>query len=214
MRQIFVLSLIAILLVSSLGLGYLYLDANTKLSDLKTVSNNQNTRINELETMLSASREAWEIVNITKSFGSSFESAEISLVATYHSLYPTIWANGTLVSGKNHLPEYAYLYSPRDNMTLRINANVDDSTRNIPIWVFKETSPSGENRSLLVSFEAKPGAYNEFNVVLPVKGWYSVFSRDRVIYSDPSLDYYLSVEMRLYDGVGFIPFVIKTWNLS
>jgi hypothetical protein len=111
------------------------------------------------------------------------------------------------------MPEYAYVYSPRDNMTLHINANVDYSTRNIPIWVFKEDdSLSGENRSQLVSFYAKPDVYNEFNVVLPVKGWYSVFSRDRPIYSDPSLDYYISVEMRLYDGVSFIPFVIRTWN--
>ena len=154
-------------------------------------------------------------MNITKSYGSSYERAQIALVATYHSHYPEIYENGSLVSGKDHMPEYAYIYSPRNNITLRINANVDDSTRNIPIWVMKETdSLSDSNRSQLVNFEAKPDAYNEFNVVLPVKGWYMVFSRDRIIYSDPNLDYYLNVEMRLYDGASFIPFVIKTWNLS
>ncbi|MCX6650011.1 MAG: hypothetical protein NTV61_11620 [Candidatus Bathyarchaeota archaeon] len=214
MRQILVFDLLAVLIVASLGLGYLYIDANTKISDLKTVSNNQNTRINELESMLSASREAWEIVNITKSYGSSYERAQISLVATYHSLYLEMYENGTLLSGKDHMPEYAYIYSPRANMTLRINANVDESTRNISIWVFKEKdSLSGYNRSRLVGFEAKPDAYNEFNVVLPVKGWYYVFSRDRVFYSDPNLDYKINVEMRLYDGVRFIPFVIRIWNV-
>jgi hypothetical protein len=164
--------------------------------------------------MLSASREAWEIVNITKSYGSSFERAQISLAATYHSLYPEMYENGTLLSGKDHIAEYAYIYSPRDNMTLRINANVDDSTRNIPIWIFKETDDLPSNKSLLASFEAKPDVYNEFSVVLPVKGWYYVISREKVIYSDPNLDYSLNVEMRLYDGVSFIPFVIRTWDFS
>ena len=53
--------------------------------------------------------------------------------------------------------------------------------------------------------EAKPNAYNEYNVVLPMKGWYSVSSMQQVVYSDPKYDYNISVEMRLFDGVSFIP---------
>jgi hypothetical protein len=66
MRITPVTALIALLLATTLGLGYLYINTNSKLSDLKTISNNQNTRINELESTLSASREALEMVNITK----------------------------------------------------------------------------------------------------------------------------------------------------
>ncbi|MCX6653657.1 MAG: hypothetical protein NTY03_00900, partial [Candidatus Bathyarchaeota archaeon] len=85
MRQILFLSLIAILLTSSLGLGYLNLDEANKLSDLMTLTQNQQIRINELESTLSASRESWELVNITKSFGIGYDRAHISLVGTFRS---------------------------------------------------------------------------------------------------------------------------------
>jgi hypothetical protein len=214
MRQILVYTTLAILLVTSLGLGYLYTDTNTKLSDLKTVSTNQNNRIQELESTLSAYRDAWELVNITKSYGSSYERAQISLTASYHSLYTTtINENGTLVSEYMHQPEYAYIYSPRDNTTLHINANLYESTRNIPITIFDsvEDVAASYSKPPLYSLEAKPNTYNEYNVVLPMKGWYSVSSMQQVIYSDPKYDYNIYVEMRLFDGVSFIPFVIREW---
>jgi hypothetical protein len=209
-----VTALLALLLATTLGLGYLYINTNNKLSDLKTISNNQNTRINELESTLSASREAWEIVNITKSFGSSYERAHISLTGSYHSLYTTTNVNGTIVNGYTHQPEYAYIYSPRDNMTLHITANLYESTRNIPIIIFEKPDDfASYSQPPLYTLEAKPDAYNEFNVVLLEKGWYSVSSMQRGFYSDPKLDYSIWVEMRLYDGVSFIPFVIRTWEL-
>ena len=133
MRQILVYAFLALLLVTSLGLGYLYVDVSSRLSDLKTVSTNQNNRIQELESTLGAYREAWELVNITKSYGSSMERAHISLVATYHSEYTTMQdEKGALISRYLHRPECAYIYSPRDNVTLHINANLLESTRNIP----------------------------------------------------------------------------------
>jgi hypothetical protein len=219
-RFTLVLALLALLLVTSLGLGYLYMDTNRRLSDSETVSNNQITRINELEFMLSASREAWEIVNITKSFGGGLERVgvdpvvtKIALVAIYHSQGPTIYENGTLGSINDHYPEYAYVYSPRANMTLRINAVLRESTRNIPIGVFKVTDDlAGHTTSTLARFEAKSDVYNEFSVVLPVKGWYYVISREGFLLTDPKLDYNIRVEMRLYDGISFIPFVIRTWD--
>ena len=215
MRLTPVLALLAILLVTTLALGYLYIDTSRRLSDLRTISNNQNTRINELESTLSASREAWEIVNITKSFGSSYERAHISLTGSYHSLYTTTNVNGTIVNGYTHQPEYAYIYSPRDNMTLHITANLYESTRNIPIVIFeKPDEVASYSKPPLYSLEAKPDAYNEFNVVLPLKGWYSVSSMQRGFYYDPKYDYSIWVELRLYDGVSFIPFVIRSWELG
>jgi hypothetical protein len=98
-------------------------------------------------------------------------------------------------------------------MTLRINAALRESTRNIPIGVFKVTDDlSGQTTSTLARFEAKPDVYNEFSVVLPVKGWYYVISREGLLLTDPKLDYNIHVEMRLYDGISFIPFVIRTWD--
>jgi hypothetical protein len=214
MRQILVYSFLALLLVTSLGLGYLYVDTDTKLSDLKTVSTNQNNRLQEFETTLSAYREAWDLLNITNSFGSSMERAHISLVATYNSEYITEQdENGALISRYLHRPECAYLYSPRDNMTLHINANLYESTRNIPIKIYDtlEDNAASYSKPPLYSLEAKPNAFNEYNVVLPVKGWYSVSSMQQVVYSDPKYDYNIYVELRLFDGVSFIPFVIREW---
>jgi hypothetical protein len=214
MRQILFLSLIAILLTSSLGLGYLYLDEANKLSDLMTLTQNQQIRINELESTLSASRESWELVNITKSFGIGYDRAHISLVGTFRSLFTRIMVNETTtISGYIHQSEHAYIYSPRDNMTLRVTANLYESTRNVSIFIFDKPYDIGNySKSPLASFEAKPDVFNEFYVVLPEMGWYKVFSSGTDNYLE-SYDSFISVEMLLYDGNNFIPFVIRTWEL-
>jgi hypothetical protein len=99
-------------------------------------------------------------------------------------------------------------------MTLRVTANLHESTRNIPIVIFKETDDLARySKPPLISLEAKPDAYNEFNVVLSEKGWYSVSSFQIGFYSDPKYDYSIHVEMQLSDGISFIPFVIRTWEL-
>ncbi|MCX6654259.1 MAG: hypothetical protein NTY03_03955, partial [Candidatus Bathyarchaeota archaeon] len=68
MRVTPVIVLVVLLLVTTLGFGYLYIDANGKLSDIQTTSNKQKQQISELESALIASHEAWEMINITKSF--------------------------------------------------------------------------------------------------------------------------------------------------
>jgi hypothetical protein len=207
MKLSLVLALLALLIVTSLGLGYLYLDTNRRLSDLEYISNNQITRINELESMLGSSHEAWELVNITKSFGSGYNMAHISLMGFYDSIYGEIVNVSITKSGYQHQNEYSLIYSPRDNMTLRITADLHESIRNIPIEIFDMSAY--KTQAPIYSLEAKPDAYNEFKVVLPVKGWYDVSSYREWFYSDPKYDYSLHVAMQLNDGTSFIPFVIR-----
>jgi hypothetical protein len=211
MRVTPVIVLVVLLLVTTLGFGYLYIDANSKLSDIQTTSNKQKSQINELESALSASREAWEMINVTKSFGIGFERAHISLVCSYTSLYTQINDNGTIINGYMHQNEHVYICSPRDNMTLRVTADLHETTRSIPIVIFKGTSDDA-GYSQLNSLEVKPDAFNEFTVVLPEKGWYSVSSSNAAFYPFREYDYgyVIHVEMELYDGVSFIPFVIRT----
>ena len=209
MRVTPVIVLAVLLLVTTLGFGYLYIDANGKLSDIQTTSNKQKSQISELESALIASHEAWEMINITKSFGIGFERAHISLVCSYTSLYTRINDNGTIINGYIHQNEHVYIYSPRDNVILRVTADLHETTRSIPVVIFRGSDDAGY--SPLNSLEVKPDAFNEFNVVLPEKGWYSVSSSDAAFYPFREYDYgyVIHVEMELIDGVSFIPFVIR-----
>ena len=68
MRVTPVIVLVVLLLVTTLGFGYLYIDANGKLSDIQTTSNKQKSQINELESALITSHEAWEMINARADF--------------------------------------------------------------------------------------------------------------------------------------------------
>ncbi len=212
------------MLVATLGSVYLYAGASYQLSVSKALVLSQESQIGDLDSqirylvsMLNSSREASELLNITSSFGIGNGRAHISLVGVFSSLFSRGMVNGTTETyGYIHQSEYAYVYSPRENLTLRVSAYLYESTRSIPIRVFRgsiDTDPSSLS-SPLITLEAKPGAYNEFNVVLPGKGWYSVSSFDSPFFSDPKYDYTIHVELMMLDGARSIPFVIRSWELG
>ncbi len=167
---------------------------------------------NRLESQLASAREAWDMVNLTRSYGVGFERAHISLVASYSSLYSQIPQNGTYVNGYIHVNEFAQIFSPRANLTMRVTSSLS-SNRNITIYIFYkglDDDSSNQTHLPLYTLEVHPGNYNEFNVVLVEKGWYNISSFTYVSY--PESDYYIHVEMLLSDGISFLPFVIRSWE--
>ena len=216
MKQAQIFALMITILVAALELAYLYIDASSQLENTRILASNQESQIVNLNSMVNSLREASELINVTRSFGIGFGRAHISLVGTFHSLLSKFMINGTMErEGYVHQSEYAYIYTPRDNVTLRVTASLYDSLRDVPIRVYSGSLDSGTNlTSLLYTFEVKPNAYNEFSVTLPEKGWYSVSSFGTLSFWDPRFDYNINVEMMMLDGVNSIPFVIRSWELG
>lgn len=205
---------IAALLIASLGLGWLYTDAGGRLSDLTAASGAQSARISELEAQLLAAREAWEMVNITKSHYTDSFKAQVTLEGTYESILSTVISGTEETKAFLHQCEVAHIYVPRDNVTLRIVASLRNATRNIPVYIFSGTDDMAASYSKppLYLLEAKPGERNEFFAELPQRGWYSVSTYRAVIYDDPKNDYSIHVDMQVIDGYQSIPFVVRSYN--
>lgn len=207
----------ATILVAALELAYLYIDASNQLADARTLARNQESQIANLDSKVNSLREASELLNVTSSFGIGFGRAHISLVGTFHSLLSKFVINSTTErEGYVHQSEYAYIYTPRGNVTLRVTANLYNSMRNIPIRVYSGSLDSDVSLSisLLYTFEAKPDTFNEFSFALPEKGWYSVSSFGIQSFGDPRYDYNIYVELMVLDRAKTIPFVIRSWELG
>ena len=154
------------LIVSGVGLVTLnnsYFDLLTRYMDASSQLNTQRSQIDELDTKLRASLESSELVDVMKSYGVGLERAHISLIANFDTFYSRMSVNGTFVPVFIHHSESAHIYSPRDNMTIRVTANLRETTRNITIWIVSEGNASGNDPDVstpLVSLEVKPDAFN------------------------------------------------------
>lgn len=209
------LALLAAILIVTLSLAWIYVDTNSRLSALTNVSDAQKAKINGLEFKINDYSEAWQLVNITSAYSHGVMRAQVTFEGVYASAFTKIMINNTkAMDGYLHEFEAAYIYAPRNNVTLRIVASLRETTRNIPIVVFRGTDDIASHYSKppLFSLEAKPEVYNEFNIVLPEMGWYSVSSYRSVLYTDPKYDYYIRVAMWISDGGTDIPFVIRSFK--
>jgi hypothetical protein len=200
------------LIVSGVGLVELnnrYIDLSGRYIDASNQISIQRSQIDVLDSKLSASVQSSELVDLMKTFGVGFERAHISLLGRFSTLYSRMLVNGTTEGTFVHITEYAYVYAPRDNLTLRVTAHLE-STRNIPITVFREEGEAASvNSTRLTSLEVKPDAFNEFYVELPTRGWYRVVC---YAFSDPMEEYNIYAEIMMIDGTQSIPFVLRTWE--
>jgi hypothetical protein len=210
MKQILTLAIIT-LIATTLGSTYLYLKTSDNLTNTQTLAEKQ---IKILEEKLNATQETTELLDIAKRYGIGFDRAEVTILGAYSSMYSTmLTSNGTKIDSYAHQSEYAYFYSTRSNVTLQIRAELHQSNRNIRIDVFKGSMENSSDRTLLYTCTAEPDTYNEFNLVLPSKGWYSISSFDYAVYPDSKFDYFIHVEFLILSKGSEIPFVVRTWNL-